>query len=70
MFYVLRKVYMTKSPLGAPEFGCKGNENKLRFVGLWIVWWRRGIDPRHIIINVYNCLQQENNPFPKAPYTR
>jgi len=26
MFYVLRKVYMTKSPLGAPEFGCKGKE--------------------------------------------
>jgi hypothetical protein len=52
MFYVLRKVYMTKSPLGAPEFGCKGNENKLRFVGLWIVWWRRGVDPRHILINV------------------
>jgi hypothetical protein len=37
MFYVLRKVYMTKSPLRAPEFGCKGKKNKLRLVGLWIV---------------------------------
>jgi len=62
MFYVLRKVYMTKSPLGAPEFGCKGNKNKLRFVGLWIVWWRSRVDPRHITINIYDCWQPMKKP--------